>query len=412
MGSKATNPAINGSGRRKCDSWIEAFVKYTDNIESAEVFRRWTAITCIAAALEQKVWISTSSRLYPNLYTLLIGPPGVGKSRTIFKAQEFLSELPEFKIAPTSMTMASMVQALLASKRSIVNLPGPMIEFNSMTILADEWSTFMHKYDDEMIAGLTKFYDVGPYERWRINKDEKTKIPRPQLSILAGSTSVKLLKYMPEYAWDDGFASRMILVYNGDKRIGDDFSDVEERLPPPEMLHDLKIIFALQGQFTITDEFRRLVLAWRENDEAPKPSHPKLVYYNNRRRANLYKLAMVSSVDRGNSLTITDDDFHVGLNWLKEVEPLMERIFEEGSSNVDAKAMDEIADFVSRQGRPVPKHRVVRFTSSRVPAHTVLKLLDVMIHAGRIVLDAEGGTFTAPVDEPRQAPAQPDTSEK
>ena len=72
----------------------------------------------------------------------------------------------------------------------------------------------------------------------------------------------------------------------------------------------------------------------------------------------------------------------------------MPSIFEEGSTSIDGRAMDEIADFVLRQGRPVPKHQVVRFTSSRVPAHTVLKLLDVMIHAGRFTFDQESGTFT------------------
>lgn len=291
--------------------------------------------------------------------------------------------------------MASMVMALLASKRTLINLPNPAIEYNSMTILADEWSTFMHAYDDELIAGLTKFYDVGSYERWRINKDEKTKIPRPQLSILAGSTPVKLMKYMPEYAWDDGFASRMILIYNGDKKVGDDFADKEERFPPESMLHDLKVIYSLQGPFAVSEEFRSLVSAWRAQDENPKPSHPKLVYYNNRRRANLYKLAMVSAVDRGNTLTLTGSDFHNGINWLGEVEINMEQVFEQGASTVDGRAMDEIADFILRQGRPVPKHQVVRFTSTRVPAHTVLKLLDVMIHAGRIAIDAEAGTITA-----------------
>lgn len=298
------------------------------------------------------------------------------------------------------MTMASMVMALLASKRVLINLPNPMIEYNSMTVLADEWSTFMHIYDDELIAGLTKFYDVGPYERWRMNKDEKTKIARPQLSILAGSTPAKLMKYMPEYAWDDGFASRMILVYNGDKKIGDDFADKEERLIPEEMLHDLKVMYALQGPFAVSEEFRTLVSAWREQDENPKPSHPKLVYYNNRRRANLYKLAMVSAVDRSNTLTLTGDDFHNGINWLLEVELNMNQVFEQGTSNIDARAMDEIVDYVLRQGKPVAKNRVVHFTSMRVPSHSVLKLIDIMIHSGRLAFDTEAGTFTSPASCP------------
>ena len=84
---------------------------HASNLESAEVFRRWTAITAIAAVLEQKVWLTTSDKLYPNLYTILVGHPGVGKTRTIMAGRKFLVELPEFHIAPTSMKMASLVDS-------------------------------------------------------------------------------------------------------------------------------------------------------------------------------------------------------------------------------------------------------------------------------------------------------------
>lgn len=396
MASKRTSPATNGSGRRKLESWIDAFVTFTDNLESAELFRKWSAVTAIAAALEQKVWIQTSSRLFANLYTILVGPPGVGKTRTIMKAGEFLGQLPEFHIAPTSMTMASLVQALLASKRSIINLPNPMIEYNSMTLLADEWSAFMHSYEDELVAGLTKFYDVTLYERWRMTKDERTKIPKPQLSILAGSTPVKLLKYMPEYAWDDGFASRMIMVYDGEKRIGDDFANVKKEELPADMVHDLKVIYALQGEFKVTEEFHKLVSEWRASDENPKPSHPKLVYYNNRRRANLYKLAMVHSVNKSSDLVLSGVDFYGAMAWLAEAELNMAQVFEEGTTHVDARVMDEVAEFVKGEGKPVPKHRVVHYTSRRVPGYMVLKLLDVMIYSNRIAFDSESETFTSP----------------
>lgn len=396
MALKPTNPAMNGSGRRKCTSWIESFIAWTDNLESAPLFRKWTAITAIAAALEQKVWITTSDRLYPNLYTILVGHPGVGKTRTIMSGRKFLAELPEFHIAPTSMKMASLVDALLSSKRTIICLPNPAIEFHSMAILVDEWTAFMHAFDDELVGGLTTFYDVTvPYEHHRRGKDIRIKIPRPQLSILAGSTPSNLLKFMPEFAWDQGFTSRVIMVYSGDRYVGDDFAQTKRELPE-EMIYDLKVMYALQGEFKVAEEFRGLVNDWRGTDERPRPSHPKLLHYNTRRRAHLYKLAMVASVVRGNSLDLRGDDFHTALSWLGEAELTMPLIFEEGASHIDARVMDEIADFICREGGSVAKHRVIRYTSTRVPAHYVLKVLDVMIHSQRVVFDGEANTFSHP----------------
>jgi len=83
MASKNIKAGMNGAGRRQCDSWIERFIAYTDNLESAEIFRRWTAISVIASVLQQKVWINTGGELYPNVYVWLIGKAGIGKTRAI-----------------------------------------------------------------------------------------------------------------------------------------------------------------------------------------------------------------------------------------------------------------------------------------------------------------------------------------
>jgi hypothetical protein len=375
-------------------SWIEAFVAHSDNLESAEVFRKWTAITLIAATLEQKVWITTSDRLYPNLYTILVGHPGVGKTRTIMSGRKFLAELPEFHIAPTSMKMASLVDALLAAKRTIIQLPNPAVEFNSMAILVDEWTAFMHAFDDELVGGLTTFYDVVvPYEHHRRGKDIRIKIPSPQLNILAGSTPSNLVKFMPEFAWDQGFTSRVILVFSDERFVGDDFA-VTRRDLPEEMIYDLKLIYSLQGEFEISPEYREAVFSWRQGGESPKPTHPKLLHYATRRRAHLHKLAMVSCVDRGQRLRLTVEDYKTALAWLIEAELSMPSIFEEGTTSIDGRVIDEVIDFVRRQGGPVAHHRLVYETAKRVPAHSVLKIIELMWLSGRLK-KSEAGQYLA-----------------
>src|SRR6516164_1438064 len=86
MASKPIGPAINGPGNRHCRSWIERFIDYTSNLEAPEIWRKWSAISMIAATLEQKVWADTGGNLYPNLYVFLVGQPGMGKSRSIMAA--------------------------------------------------------------------------------------------------------------------------------------------------------------------------------------------------------------------------------------------------------------------------------------------------------------------------------------
>lgn len=383
---------LNGKGARKNSSWIDAFVKHTENLESAPIFRKWAGIATIAAVLEQKVWLLTSSRLYPNVYVFLVGHPGVGKTRTINAATAFVRELPEFHLAPTSMTMASMVDALTDAKRSLVIPPDPVVEYNSMFIAADELTAFMHKFDEEIIGGLTTFYDPNiPYGQNRRGKELKIKIKSPQLNILSGTTPSNLIKFMPEVAWDQGFTSRVIMVFSDERPMGDIFAQSVKTLPA-DMLDDLKQINSLYGQFNATQEYRDLVNYWRQSGAKPVPTHPKLVHYATRRPAHILKLSMIAALDRGNQLTLTREDFNIAMNWLVEAETTMPEIFKAGGVGADAKAMEEIQHFIlaSDRGQGVAEPKIIRFAAERIPAHSVIRVLEVMEQSGMIVKVGEG----------------------
>src|SRR5258708_12929487 len=119
--SKTTKAGTNGSAARRCHSLIESFVAATTNLESPEIFRKWAAIGSIAAALEQKVWLQTSSALYPNLYVFLVAHPGAGKTRTVRALKRNFTELPEPHIAPTSPTPSTLLATLLTLNTQLVN---------------------------------------------------------------------------------------------------------------------------------------------------------------------------------------------------------------------------------------------------------------------------------------------------
>lgn len=380
MASNRTRAKTNGDARRRCHSWIDHFIRYTDDLESAEVFRKWTAIGVIAAALEQKVW-APSDRLFPNLYTILVGLPGVGKTRAIMRGRRFLAELPELRIAPTSMKMASLVDSLAASKRTMIG-GTPSTEFNSMTLVMDEWSAFMHAYDEELVAGLTTFYDAVPYDHWRRVMEIKIKIPSPMLNILAGTTPDNLARFMPAGAWGQGFASRVIFVYSDERSILDDFAQTSRPMPE-EMIHDLRTINGLEGEFVVTQEFRDHALEWKKGLEKPQPTHPKLVGYNSRRRAHIYKLAMICAVDQGNELILTGKHWRDAQSILQQAEETMPLIFSRGIATADAAGMDEIVEYVRRSGT-VTQPRLWHEASLRVPIHSVQRVLSLLQLSGRI----------------------------
>jgi hypothetical protein len=375
----------NGSGLRKLDSWIASFEEQTAGLDSPLIFRRWSAIAAIASVLEQKVWIRTTRPLYPNLYTLIVGHPGVGKTRTIREAKSYVSGLPDFHLAPISLSFASLVDSLTQAKRMVVRLPDAPLEYNSMFIAVDELGAFIHKYDDEMVAGLSAFYDPDPYSQTRRTRDINIKIKSPQLNILAGSTPSNLLKFMPEGAWEQGFTSRLIMIFSDERIIGDDFATTSTN-HSSALEHDIRIINHLCGEFEVTPDYRNAVNNWRALGEVPVPSHPKLIHYVTRRRTHLYKLSMISAVDRSNVLILTKDDFNRAMGWLIEAEEAMLEIFKAGSGSADAQALDEIKYFIQTtdRGQGVAEQRIINFARERIPLHSVLRVIEIMQGSGMI----------------------------
>lgn len=351
--------------------------------------------------MERKVWATTTKgNLYPNMYLIIVGPAGTGKSLSINSARFFLEGIEDptgttgIHLAPTSMTMASMADELLEAKR-VVLLPGqhpPTMEYNALTLCITEFSSFLSEYDKPLMGGLTDLWDNGQYSESRRGNKLRIKIPRAQINMMGASTASNLVDFMPERAWDQGFASRMIMVYSGDRPYHDIFEEIPENGPKERLrdnlVHDLRLITEMTGKMVFLPEAINLFRAWREGGELPVPDHPKLKDYATRRTAHLIKLCMVVSASRGADLNITAEDFELAKNWLLGAELTMPDVFAAGNGGGDSKAMDETWHFIltetARRKGPIPEHEVVHFVRERVPSHSVMRVLEIMERDGSV----------------------------
>lgn len=371
---------------RKLDSWIERFVEHHSSLEVPPIFLKWAAITAVGSVLEQKVWMNTGTELYPNIYTFLIAEPGIGKTRSVRSVRSYLSPLQDFKLAPISLTRASLVDFMIDAKHTAyLNGPGKPVEYHSMFITADEISAFMSKYERDTVGLLSSFYDVDSYSEWRRAAELKVKIDRPQISMLCGSTPSNLMNLIPSDAWDQGFMSRIILVFS-DKQLITDMFETESILTDKDLAADIFSISRLTGQFDITTEFKKAAHQWRTEGSKPLPTHPKLHHYNSRRLVHLFKLSMISAIDKGDALILSEHDFKRAFAWLTEAEAVMPEIFKVAVSSPEAGAIDEIYHYVQSndKGYGVPERKVVQFACTRVETYKVTKLLEMMITAGRL----------------------------
>lgn len=394
---------------RVLPSWIDGFLNYTEELASPELFRKWSAISLISAALERKVWVrSQGSNLYPTLYIILVGPPGVGKTIITSEIENFATALSELHVAPTNVTRAAIIDALSDAKRRILRpteTPA-YAEFNSLYVISNELGVFLPSYDMDFMSTLTDIFDGKRYAERRRTKEHKLVIDHPQINILAGTTPSYLSGTLPDGAWDQGFTSRTFFVFSGDKVIRPLFSETTLDEGRRKILSsDLASISNLFGAMTFEPDAASAISKWHMSGGEPLPNHPKLTHYNSRRTAHLIKLCMIYSAACSSDKVITLAHFEKALESLIEVEIFMPDIFRSMTSGGDGRVIEDtwhyVFTIVAKEKKPMTEHRIVEFLSQRTPAYNVMNILNIMVNAGHLKKELASSGLTVYKPMPR-----------
>lgn len=384
--------------------FIEGFMEYTEGIPSPDIFRLWSAISTVAGALERRVYLETARRLlYPNLFTLLVAPPGVGKSNAIGYVSDLWYSTKKFHVAPDDMTKAALIDALVAASTKKLH-HGNLMEYHSLLAASSEFGVLVPAHDTAFLNVLNHIYDNPRNHREnRRSLEEQIDITNPQLNILAGTQPGYLAALLPEEAWSMGFTSRLIMIYSATPVRIDLFSKQEDRTSLRNaLINKLKTYAELVGEMPIEDAAKDTLQAWADADCAPVPSHSKLQHYIPRRIIHVLKLSMISAISRTDDLAIKKEDVDRAFGWLFHAEKLMPDVFRDMTLKSDAQIMEELHHFLwqqfSRGQNPIHESKAIFFLQQRVPAEKVERVLGIAVKSGMLQRhDGAAGPMYVPV---------------
>jgi len=338
--------------RRQLPDWIDAYMRYTQETEPPVLYRKWVGISCIAAALRRKVWLpwDIDGKLYPNLYVVLVGPPGKCRKGTAMSSGMSLAKELGIKLAPNSLTREQLIRELADSSDITITKDKKYITHASLTILSTELTVFLGYDNKQMIMDLTDWYDCLDNWEYRTKTQGADEIAGVWVNLLGATTPQQVQSALPPDTFGGGLASRIIFVFEEDKakKVPEPHNSPELKDLRQVLLEDLSMISALDGPFKVTREYMDRWVDWyMRSDETAPDMPPTFEGYLNRRQTHLRKLSMLCSVSRSNDMILTKEDWDRALGILEATEVKMPRTFAGVGTSKNSQLLVQLMDYIS-----------------------------------------------------------------
>lgn len=321
---------------------LREYMQLVEDTESPMSYYLWSLVAAASGLLGRRCHFDNGpfSRIYPNLYVLLMGPVGVRKSSsisTILKLTEHttLNRGPSDTGGQRHGIMTAMQGLGRPHKRLKLGLDSipqiaPMLlsaaknrPSGDIFLATGELGRLMGPASREMADFLDDIYK-GQDITYQTKAGE-TRIPNTLGTLLAATTPSSLATMMPDSIVGHGLLSRFIFVFEERKR-------KSIPLPPqPEEVwyaryedfkYRLTTVDSMTGGFHMSRnaaDFYSAIYGY-----VPAIEDPRLNDYAERRATHLLKIGMALASLRG-YMTIEEDDLRLGHEMLATLEPKMHR---------------------------------------------------------------------------------------
>ena len=353
---------------RNLPDWINSFMELTDNSEPPLLFRKWAAISAIAAALQRKVRVELGMSLtfYPNLYIVLVGPSATGKGTAMKFASDIIEQIPTIRLSAQATSLQALIRRMKDTNLTDVNInTGEQTYHSSLTIFSTEFTVFLGYHNQELIAALCEWYDC--HNRWTYETiaRKKEEVVGVWVNLFAGTTPDAIQASLPIESIGGGLTSRIIFVVEekrGKLVVIPTKTEREIQLQQ-KLVYDLEAINQLSGIMNYTEGFLKIYSDWCYYADTHRPfQDKKFDGYCGRRRKHLITLSMVCCASHSDEMIVTSDDIERAIELLAEVEMKMGKVFKGMGRSGTSDLLNDAITFIANSAVPdVPLFQFARY---------------------------------------------------
>lgn len=359
-------------------------------------------------------------RLHPNLYVVLVAPPGACKKSVALNiGLRLIRKVPGINIESNKMTPQSIIHTL--SGHAATNISsGPSVSQKTKGLVSDdaeeqkkkeqaalkaalnnitlkqecttmlastEFSVMlgMDANQNGLLALLTDLYDCPDYWAYKTIHRGTEELYNVFLNILAASTPDWLGSSIPGDAIGGGFTSRILFVAQNKKRHDNPRPKLsqEEKNLEKILIEDLIHISSLKGEMLLTPEAETFFDTWYRQPRSQMMDE-RFWGYLERKPDHLLKIATILSISFSDDLIISQEHLEMGLVLLERLEARMPDAFR-GIGGAGAKNIERIIDQIIAVGGEIEYRELAKKNYRNLNSQELAIVITTMAEAGMII---------------------------
>lgn len=354
-------------------SFLRDYLTWAGGNEAPKMFHLWSGLTCVSACVPRTVWLPYGARaIYPNLYTLLVGEAGNGKSIAMYFTKRLLASVypgdtHEIPISANVETPAGLWSHMMGKPKAIPVIPSPVMrlvkhpdghtcECHPMLIMANEFVNFISTDPENWTTHLNDIYDQDVFRYRTINSGDNL-LHGPYISILGGLTTDFAQSLHKAKIISSGFARRTLFQY-GERDVENPQAELEESEDQKRAfircINHLRSLKTAAGPFHRNPETKAYWKTWYDdNSHQVTKRNPALRSWYLTKPDQVLRLAMLLALCDGLVLEITSEHFRMALEYLDILEKDLYKVFGGVGRNELAEVALRIFSYISTLPEPI-----------------------------------------------------------
>jgi len=363
-------------------------------------YHDWVLLSSISAVIGKKLWIPCNYfKAYPNLYVILVSPPGVGMKSSAMRMGRSTVQLSASPVqfCHDNATPQALQIEMVDSYSTFEITPGKFYGSSALTVIASELVTLLSA-GPPMVEFLTDIFDSDTKFEYKTKNKGCLEIVNPCLNIIAGATTETFCSRIIKDAVAGGFMSRSIIVY--DNAVN---SSSPLQMPEDDMLESqrkvaerLAEISKLYGEVKFTKEAKEHYEAWHLG-EKPEASGMN-VSFHSRKHIHILKVAMLLAAADLTRL-ISLDHMKRAMLFIERIEHNMKFIYMSAGANKQSEIHLRMLNALNAAGSPIEYKELLAHFMKDVTQEEFDKVLETLEKVGYLQQKIQGNSRAIGITE-------------